>query len=37
MRQILDEVLLKGESLKEFEEELKKVKAKITPGQFGES
>jgi len=37
LRELLDEFMEKRESLKELEEELKKNKDKITPGQVGES
>ena len=37
VRELVDEFMEKRESLKELEEELKKNKDKITPGQVGES
>ena len=37
LRELLDSFDEQKSELEEFEEELKKVKAKITPGQFGES
>jgi len=37
IRELIDEYMDKQEDLKEFEEELKKHKDDITPGQVGES
>ena len=37
VKETLDEFIDKREELKEFEEELKKHKGQITPGQIGES
>tara|TARA_Y100000004_G_scaffold24159_1_gene24407 strand:- start:374 stop:718 length:345 start_codon:yes stop_codon:yes gene_type:complete len=37
IKELVDEYMDKFEDLKEFEEELKKHKDKITPGQVGES
>ena len=37
LKELLDEFMDKQSDLKEFEEELKKNKDKITPGQIGES
>ena len=37
MRDIIDDILERQQGLKDFEEELKKHKDKITPGQVGES
>ena len=37
LKDIIDDILERQDSLKEFEEELKKHKDKITPGQVGES
>ena len=37
IKEILEEYLDRYDDLKEFEEELKKVKANITPGQVGEA
>ena len=37
LRDLLDEFMDRHDELKEFEEELKKAKADITPGQIGES
>ena len=37
MKALIDDILERQDSLKEFEEELKKHKDKITPGQVGES
>ena len=37
LKDIIDDILERQDSLKEFEEELKKHKNKITPGQVGEA
>ena len=37
IKEIIDDILERQSDLKEFEEELKKHKDKITPGQVGES
>ena len=37
MKELIDDILERQEDLKEFEDELKKHKNKITPGQVGES
>ena len=37
LRELIDEFMTKQKDLKEFEEELKKNKDKLTPGQIGES
>ena len=37
MKELIDDILERQDSLKEFEKELKKHKDKITPGQVGES
>ena len=37
LRELIDEFMDKRKDLKEFEEELRKNKDKITPGQIGES
>ena len=37
IRELIDEFMEKQQDLKEFEEELKKNKDKLTPGQIGES
>ena len=37
LRKLIDDFMEKQEDLKEFEEELKKNKDKLTPGQIGES
>jgi len=37
LKSLLDEFMNKKENLKEFEEELKKHKDKLTPGQVGEA
>ena len=37
MKELIDDILERQDSLKEFEEELKKHKNKITPGQVGEA
>ena len=37
IKDIIDDILERQDSLKEFEKELKKHKDKITPGQVGES
>ena len=37
IKDILDEYMDKHKELKEFEEELRKYKGQLTPGQFGES
>ena len=37
LKDIIDSILERHENLKEFEDELKKHKDKITPGQVGES
>jgi hypothetical protein len=37
MKDLIDDILERQDSLKEFEKELKKHKDKITPGQVGES
>ena len=37
LKEVLDEVMDKRKDLVEFEEELKKHKDKLTPGQIGES
>ncbi len=37
IKEIIDDILERQDSLKEFEEELKKHRDKITPGQVGES
>ena len=37
IRELLDEYMNRHEDLKEYEEELKKHKDKITPGQVGEA
>ena len=37
LKDIIDDILERQDSLKEFEEELKKHRDKITPGQVGES
>ena len=37
MKELIDDILERQDSLREFEEELKKHKDKITPGQVGES
>jgi len=37
LKELIDEFMEKRKDLKEFEEELKKDKDKITPGQVGES
>ena len=37
MKALIDDILERQEDLKEFEDELKKHKDKITPGQVGES
>ena len=37
MKALIDDILERQDSLKEFEDELKKHKGKITPGQVGEA
>ena len=37
MKKMVDDIIDKKQDLKEFEEELKKHKDKLTPGQMGES
>ena len=37
MKELIDDILERHEDLKEFEDELKKHKGKITPGQVGEA
>ena len=37
MKELIDDILERQEDLKEFEDELKKHKNKITPGQVGEA
>ena len=37
LKDIIDDILERQSDLKEFEDELKKHKDKITPGQVGES
>ena len=37
MKELIDDMLERHEDLKEFEDELKKHKGKITPGQVGEA
>ena len=37
IKNIIDDILERQSDLKEFEDELKKHKDKITPGQVGES
>ena len=37
MKELIDDILERQDSLKEFEKELKKYKNQITPGQVGES
>ena len=37
MKELIDDILERQEDLKEFEDELKKHKGKITPGQVGEA
>ena len=37
IKELIDEFMERHENLKEFEEELKKVKKLITPGQMGEA
>ena len=37
MKELIDDILERQDSLREFEDELKKHKDKITPGQVGES
>ena len=37
MKELIDDILERQDSLREFEKELKKHKDKITPGQVGES
>ena len=37
LKELIDDILERHQDLKEFEEELKKHKDKITPGQVGES
>ena len=37
MKELIDDILERQDSLKEFEKELKKHKGKITPGQVGEA
>ena len=37
MKELIDDILERHEDLKEFEDELKKHKDKITPGQVGET
>ena len=37
MKELIDDILERQDSLKEFEKELKKHKNKITPGQVGEA
>tara|TARA_R110000796_G_scaffold109598_1_gene221013 strand:+ start:349 stop:708 length:360 start_codon:yes stop_codon:yes gene_type:complete len=37
MKKLVDDILKKTQDLKDFEEELKKHKDKLTPGQMGES
>ena len=37
MKELIDDMLEREEDLKEFEDELKKHKGKITPGQVGEA
>ena len=37
LRELIDEFMSKRDELKEFEEELKKNKDKLTPGQVGEA
>ena len=37
MKELIDDILKRRDSLKEFEKELKKHRDKITPGQVGES
>ena len=37
LKELIDDILKRQDSLKEFEKELKKHKGKITPGQVGEA
>ena len=37
MKELIDDILARQDSLREFEKELKKHKNKITPGQVGEA
>ena len=37
LKELIDDMLERQDSLREFEKELKKHKDKITPGQVGES
>ena len=37
LKELIDDILERHEDLKEFEDELKKHKGKITPGQVGEA
>ena len=37
LKELIDDILERQEDLKEFEDELKKHKGKITPGQVGEA
>ena len=37
LKELIDDILDRHKDLKEFEDELKKHKDKITPGQVGES
>ena len=37
MKELIDDILKRQDSLREFEDELKKHKDKITPGQVGET
>ena len=37
LKDLIDDILERQDSLREFEKELKKHKDKITPGQVGES
>ena len=37
MKELIDDILKRQDSLREFEDELKKHRDKITPGQVGES
>ena len=37
LKELVEEYMDKAKDLKEFEEELKKNKDKLTPGQIGES
>ena len=37
LKELVEEFMVNHKDLKEFEEELKKYKGDITPGEFGES